>query len=70
VFGVDTDEVSSLSDISNCFVPVVLFHEAGVLFEKGVDRVVSTNGGREGLGRPNPMDDTYLLLRVLQPMEA
>jgi hypothetical protein len=69
VFGVDTNEVSSLSDIPNCFIPVVLFHEARVLFEKGVDRVVSANG-REGLGGPNPMNETYLVLRVLEPMEA
>jgi hypothetical protein len=61
VFGVDTDEVSSLSDIPNCFVPVVLFDETRVLFEEGVHRVVGKNG-RERLGGLNPMDDDILAL--------
>jgi hypothetical protein len=65
VFGVNINEVSSLSDIPNCFVPVVLSNEARVLFEKGVDCVVSING-REGLGRPNLMDDYTLALASTQ----
>jgi hypothetical protein len=36
-----------------------------VLFEKGVDCVVSING-REGLGRPNPMGDYILALASTQ----
>jgi hypothetical protein len=61
VFGVDADKVSSLSDVPNCFFPVVLFDETRVLFEKGVYHVVGTNGG-ERLGGPNPMDDNIFAL--------
>ena len=61
VFGVDTNEVSSLGDVPDCFVPVMLFDETRVLFEKGVYRVVGTNGG-ERLGGPNPMDDYVFVL--------
>jgi hypothetical protein len=61
MFGVDTNEISSLGDIPDCLVPVVLFHEAGVLLEKRMDHFVSTNG-REGLGGPDMMDDYILAL--------
>jgi hypothetical protein len=61
VLGVDADELSSLSDIPNSFVPVVLFDETRVLFEKGVYCVVGMTG-RERLGGPNPMDDYILAL--------
>jgi hypothetical protein len=45
VFGINTDQVSGLSIVPYCFIPIVVFHEARVFFEKTVNRVVSTNGG-------------------------
>jgi hypothetical protein len=45
VFGINTDQVSGFSIVPYCFIPIVVFHEARVFFEKTVNHVVSTNGG-------------------------
>jgi hypothetical protein len=34
-----------LSNVPYCFIPMVVFHKAGVFFEKTMNHVVGVNGG-------------------------